>query len=364
MRNRIVASEGASTYITGICGASLLCSAFMKIMEGRAGSFAGMSIVNWIGYALMQLAFVGVVFILGALRKYDPIAVSRLRPSRNWKQYLLLPLIAIFTIMTFLPLADWFVQLVLLTGYHGSSIAMPNFDNVGVYFLALFVMAGLPAFGEELMCRGILQTGLNTRGVGFGVFMSAFLFSFMHASPLQTVHQFGLGLVLALVYILSGSLLPCIILHFLNNFITLTISAYIPEIEIAIASLGNWNYLTGTASIIVGLFGLAILLYAYYRLGENKKAPIYKVFENNVIFEDYSITVSMDGEEKKSNPFLDTMRFVGSLFTKRGWQKVSRTLSDKADVPRLGKNQPMISVWIATGFAVFYWILNLIFGYI
>jgi hypothetical protein len=58
------------------------------------------------------------------------------------------------------------------------------------------------------------------------------------------------------------------------------------------------------------------------------------------------------------------MRFVGSLFTKKGWRKVSRTLSDKMDVPALGKQQPMITVWIALGFAIFYWVLNFIFGFI
>ena len=364
MRNRIGASEGASTYITGLCGASLLGNFFVRLMSGRMGYLHGMSIIDWVTYALMQLAFVGVVFIMGAWRKYDPVAVSRLRPSTNWKQYLLLPLIAIFAIMAFLPLANWFIELLYLMGFKGSSVPMPDFGNVGIYFLALFIMAVLPAFGEELLCRGILQTGLNTRGVAFGVFMSAFLFSFMHASPLQTVHQFGLGMVLAIVYILSGSLLPCIILHFLNNFITLTITAYIPEVNNIMITLGNWNYLTGTASVIVGFFGLAILLYVYYRLGENKKSPIYKVFENNVVFEDYSITVSMDGKEKKSNPFLDTMRFIGSLFTRRGWQNISRVLTDKADVPTLGKQQPMISVWLATGFAVLYWVLNFILGFI
>jgi membrane protease YdiL (CAAX protease family) len=364
MRNRIVASEGASVYMFGLCGASLLGNFFMRILAGRVGLFYGMSIVDWVAYAIMQVAFVAVVFLMGAWRKYDPVKVARLRPSTNWKQYLLLPFIAIFAIMTFLPLADWFSQLLFLIGYKGAGATMPVFENVGVYFLALFIMAMLPAFGEELLCRGILQTGLNTRGVGFGIFMSAFFFSFMHANPLQTIHQFGLGVILAVVYILSGSLLPCILLHFLNNFITLTITAYIPEIEMAIVSLGNWNYLTGTASMIVGLFGLAILLYIYYRVGENRKAPINKVFENDVVFENYTITVSMNGAEKKSNAFLDTMRFVGSLFTKKGWRKVSRTLSDKMDVPALGKQQPMITVWIALGFAIFYWVLNFIFGFI
>ena len=348
----------------GLCGASLLGSFIIRLLAGRVGYFYGMSVADWVGYAIMQVGFIAVVFIMGAIRKYDPIKVARLRPSTNWKQYVLLPFIAIFTIMAFLPLANWFAELLTLIGYRGAGVAVPDFDNVGIYFLALFVMAILPAFGEELLCRGMLQTGLNTRSVGFGIFMSAFFFSFMHANPLQTIHQFGLGVVLAVVYILSGSLFPCILLHFLNNFITLTITAYIPEIELAIVSLGNWNYLTGTASIIVGLFGLAILLYIYYRVGENKKAPIYKVFENNVIFEDYSITVTAEGEEKKSNPFLDTMRFVGSLFTKRGWQRIARTLSDKMDVPDIGKRQSMVTVWLATGFAVLYWVLNFILGFI
>ena len=58
------------------------------------------------------------------------------------------------------------------------------------------------------------------------------------------------------------------------------------------------------------------------------------------------------------------MKFVGSLFTKKGWQKVGRVLEDKADVPAIGKKQPMVNVWIAIGFAVFYWVLNLVFGLI
>lgn len=364
MRNRILASEGASTYMLGLCGASLIGSFIIGLLEGRVGVFAGMPIEKWVGYAIPQIGFIAVVFIMGAIRKYDPIKVSRLRPSTNWKQYILLPFIAIFTIMTFLPLASWFSQLLAVMGYHGGGVDMPVFSNVGVYFFALLIMAILPAFGEELLCRGMLQTGLNTRGVWFGVFISALLFSFMHANPNQTIHQFGLGAVLAIVYILSGSLLPCILLHFLNNFITLTITAYIPEIEEAIYALGNWNYLTGIASIIVGLFGVVILLYIYYRVGENKKAPINKVFENEGVFDDYTITVTLDGQEKKSNPFLDTMRFVGSLFTKRGWRKVSYALTDKMDVPELGKKQPMITVWLAIGFAVFYWLLSFILGFV
>ncbi len=363
MRNRIIANEGGSAYIFALCGASLLGNAFSMLMSGRLGAFANMPIALWVGYAITQIAFIAVVFIMGAWRKFEPIKVARIAPSRNWKQYLLLPFIAFFTIVTFYPLSLLFMKFLNVIGYVGSTPAVPQFTSVGVYFIAVLVMAVLPACGEELLCRGIVQSGLNTRSAAFGVFISAFLFSFMHANPLQTVHQFGLGLVLAVVFILSKSLVPCVIIHFLNNFYTLT-TGYIPEIDQAIISLGNWNYLTGAVSVVVGAFALAVLLFLYHRVGENKKVPVFKVFENEGVFEDYTITVSIDGEEKKSNLFLDTMRFVGSLFTKKGWRKIGMVLEEKKDVPDIGKSQPMVSVWLAIGFAAFYWVLTFILGLI
>ncbi len=363
MRNRIIASEGASAYLFSLCGASLLGNAFSMLVGNRLGLFAGMPVASWVSYALTQVAFIVVVFIMGVWRKFDPLQVARIRPSRNWKQYLLLPFIAFFTILAFYPLHLLFLKVLGLMGYSGSSVIIPR-DNVGIYFLAMLVMAVLPAFGEELLCRGIVQSAFNTRSAPFGIFMSAFLFSFMHGNPLQTVHQFGLGIVLAIVFILSKSLVPCIIVHFLNNFYTLTVSTYIPEVDNIIYSLGNWNYLTGAVSVIVGLFGLAILLYLYNRVGESRKAPIFKVFENEGVFDEYTITVSVDGVEKKSNLFLDTMRFVGSLFTKKGWQRVKRVLENKKDVPDLGKNQPMINVWLAIALALIPWVIMFITGLI
>ena len=364
MRNRIVANEGASTYIFCLCGASLVGNLFAMLMSGRMGDFAGMSIANWVSYAIMQLAFIGVVFIMGVWRKFDPLKVARIRPSRNWKHYVLLPFIALFTILAFYPLSLLFLKFLSVIGYHGGGVAVPQFTSVGVYFLAIFVIAVLPAIGEELMCRGILCSGLSTRSVPFGILISAFLFSFMHANPLQTVHQFGLGVVSAILFILSGSLLPSIILHFLNNFYTLTITAYIPEVDMLIYRLGNWNYLTGAVSVVVGLVGLAVLLYLYHRAGQKKKAPAFKVFENSGVFEEYTIIATMDEEGKKTNIFLDTFRFVGSLFTKRGWQEVRRVLTNSADVPMIGNAQPMISVWLAIGFAAFYWVVNFVLGMI
>lgn len=359
MRNRLNANESGASYLIAVCGASLLSTVFYYILNGRAGTFAGVDTANWVNYFVMELAFVGISVVYCHVRKADFVSVVKLKPSKNPYQYLLLFPIAFCTILVFYPLALLFLQFLAVIGYPVTSVITINFTSVGVYFLALLCMAILPAIGEEIVCRGmLLGGGLNTRDVTFGIFISALLFSLMHANPMQTVHQFGLGVVLATLFILSGSIVPCMIVHFLNNFITLTVTAYIPKVDQIVADLGYWNFLTGTVSVVVGLFLLAILLYAYYRLGKGKNAE-FSLYENKVDCGDYTITVTYDAPtKKKSNFVLDCARFIRSLFTKYGWKKVYYTLYESAGVECLGKAQRMPNVWISIGFAVFYWVLN------
>lgn len=356
MRKFIGASEGASVYIFGLCGGSIL----MNIIFMFANITGKGSLLLLVPYAVTQIAFLIVIGIYSALRKIDFLAVAKVRKFINWKQWLLLPFITFATILTFLPLSMLFVKFMVVIGAKIPNIDMPAFTNAGVYFLALLVMALLPAIGEEFMMRGIVLNGLNTRGVWFGILISSFLFSFMHASVLQTVHQFGLGIVLSLVVIISGTIWPAVIIHFLNNFITITLSAYIPQVDKLILNLGNWNYLTGLVSVIVGAILLICFLYLFYRAGENKREG-YKVVSDGVVFEEFAIyaTAEEKKEDKKykfkNSLFVAMWKYFGSLFSKQGWRKTTRTLESKMDVPYYGKQQPMINVWLAIGFSAFYW---------
>ena len=283
------------------------------------------------------------------------------------RRYLLLLPVSVAAIVAFLPVSMLFQTFFGAIGYVGGiSAGQISYDNVGVFFLSLFVLGVLPALGEELLMRGNVLPGLASRGAVFGVFISALLFSLMHANPLQTGYQFCFGAVLAVLFMLSGSLVPCVAVHFLNNFFSLLMTAYIPEIDAAIASLGAYNWLTGTVSFVVGTLALVLLLYAYYRLGKPKDNGGYKVVSGGVVFEEYTITAYADGDgahgRDRMAPVKDAFRFVGSLFTKRGWQRVERELFLSCDVQYVGKQQPMFGVWIAVGLAAAYWLISLIMG--
>lgn len=358
MRRNIGVSEGSSIYLLGLCAGSILANIMLTFSTGSNSALA------WIALAINQIGFLIVVFLYCYFRKVEFVSVVPVKKSPNVKQWFLLPLISIATIILFLPITNLFVELLTVMGYSGT-VGIPKATSIGLYFLSLFVIAILPAIGEEFLFRGPVFSSYLTKGVWWAILMSGFLFSIMHASPLQTVHQFGLGVVLAIVLLISRSIWACVFIHFFNNFVVITIDTFIPEIDALIVSLGDWIYLTNFASIIVGLFLVVTLLYLFFRSGEKKK-DAYRLASDGVVYDDFTIYATVEDNKmiKKSkfenNVIVGTFKFIGSLFTKRGWSVVTRELEYKNPVPFLGKNQPMFGLWMALGFSLVYWLLNFI----
>lgn len=85
--------------------------------------------------------------------------------------------------------------------------------------MGLLLLAVLPAFAEEFLMRGVvLNAASRKRDYSYAILITAGMFSLMHGNPIQTVHQFLLGAVLAYVVLVSKSLWAGIFLHFFNNF--------------------------------------------------------------------------------------------------------------------------------------------------
>lgn len=345
----------------GICVGSLLSLFLSLALRNSSATLDGMSVYSWCGYAIMQIGFIATVFVYARVRKIDIVSVAKLKGKLNALQIVILPFIAVATILVFLPLANAWSAFLGVIGYHGPGVTMPEFSNVGYYFLALFVLAVMPAIGEEIFMRGTVFSGLATRDIWFGVLMSGLFFSLMHANPVQTVHQFGLGTVLAIVVALSGSVWAGVIIHFFNNFISLTLTAYLPQVDELYVKLGYFNWLTGAASVIVGLFSLAFLLYLFYRAGAKRK----KGLVSNVYREDgFTIVATSSVTEQKDNVFKGLARFLKSLFTKQGWKKIRYEIEESNGVEYIGKNQNLTGVWIALALVCAYWLYGFIAGLI
>ncbi len=144
-----------------------------------------------------------------------------------------------------------------------------SFFDILVEILTLCIVAPLT---EELIFRGLILERLNrTISSPKAIFWSAFLFGLFHLNPLQFPGAFIYGCIFGYLFILSGSVLPGIILHAAVNFlpvllidiIGVSINGYIPTSETLHQPV--WFNALG---IILSLFGILL----FFML-KRKKAP-------------------------------------------------------------------------------------------
>jgi membrane protease YdiL (CAAX protease family) len=91
--------------------------------------------------------------------------------------------------------------------------------SAGRLVVNLLVMAVIPAIGEEMLFRGIVQRLFTAmvKNVHLGVIITAFLFSAFHLQFLGFLPRFFLGLMLGYAFVITGSLWTSVWLHFVNN---------------------------------------------------------------------------------------------------------------------------------------------------
>ena len=96
---------------------------------------------------------------------------------------------------------------------------MLKVDTFGGLLLNLLVIALIPAVGEELTFRGVLQQGLVRRmkSPHLAIILSATIFSFIHFQFYGFLPRMFLGILLGYMFYITKSLWTSITMHFVNN---------------------------------------------------------------------------------------------------------------------------------------------------
>jgi membrane protease YdiL (CAAX protease family) len=91
--------------------------------------------------------------------------------------------------------------------------------NFGDLLINLFIMALLPAIGEELFFRGSLQKALLriSHKPWLAILISSVVFALLHGTFFKILPIFTLGLILGIVYYITRNLWYTILIHFVNN---------------------------------------------------------------------------------------------------------------------------------------------------
>jgi sodium transport system permease protein len=145
-------------------------------------------------------------------------------------------------------------------------------DDATPVWLLLLLVAITPAVCEEALFRGLIMTGFRRAGMGMAVGATAALFGLMHASIYRLAPVVFLGALFGYAVWRTGSLVPGIVGHALNNGLMVLVARYRPLEKMLGSAEGVYPpWLTvavGTALVIAGV----ALIHAVPRRDEEKPA--------------------------------------------------------------------------------------------
>ena len=126
-----------------------------------------------------------------------------------------------FVVSSLMSLLDWI-----------PNIMEQSFDILQSGWGGILAIAIVGPVLEELLFRGaITKALLQQYNPTKAILISALLFGVFHINPAQILPAFLIGILLAWTYYKTGSLIPCIFMHILNNSLSVYLSIKYPEAE-------------------------------------------------------------------------------------------------------------------------------------
>ncbi|MEE0970518.1 MAG: CPBP family intramembrane glutamic endopeptidase [Clostridia bacterium] len=156
-------------------------------------------------------------------------------------------------------------------GYGGSEYINPIHGEDII--IMMFTTVLVPAFCEELFFRGLIMTNLMPLGRNFAIISSGILFGLAHANHDQILFASIAGIALGYIYAESGSIWCGIIIHMMNNFISVTETVIVGNLKYSTALI-----ICSIIELTVLICGAASLLYLVFKLKNEKSEIINKGF--------------------------------------------------------------------------------------
>jgi membrane protease YdiL (CAAX protease family) len=139
-------------------------------------------------------------------------------------------------------------------------------NTFGIMIFNVFMLAVIPAIGEELIFRGVFQKIFYSlfKSGHLAIWITAFVFSALHFQFFGFIPRFILGLLFGYLFYWSGTLWLPVISHFVNNAV--------PVIGAYIQSKGDFGIVSWEQVIILPLITIiGIIILQYFRNKHKRK---------------------------------------------------------------------------------------------
>lgn len=233
--------------LVGNLFAGIFVAAYYLVVHGAEGlekvpmSSAAAVLSIWLGFALVALYLWQGKYLSGDSRLYAPTSVRCLGWTCVAGVTAIMLIDAVMSLLTFLP--DW----------TESTFDMLQGSWVGIFGICIF-----GPIVEELLFRGTVTKLLLSRYKPWvAIVLSGFLFGIYHMNPVQIVAASFSGFFLGWLYYRTRSLVPCIVVHILNNSLSVWGSLQFPDAELTVDIMGTTAYAI-CVGVSIPLFLLAV----------------------------------------------------------------------------------------------------------
>ena len=293
------AKSSGLTYSLSALMSNVIAFVFALILlMGGFATAEGFEKSDWYLYCSYLISPVSFGIVAWLILRWQKVSfIDEVKSQKCAPRYFIIAVFLQIGLLSLSELNALFLKFLEGFGYQDSPILLPNMDGFG-FVGVLFVIALLPAVFEEVIFRGLLLKGLRPFGTIGAALICGGLFSLYHQNPAQTIYQFCCGVAFALVAIRSGSILPTVISHFLNNALILTLNKF------GVSAFPAPVYITVLILSIISLVATMVWLLFF----EKKGVPTMKNAE----------------ERKKESKFFWIFASVGIVYCAITW--ISRLL--------------------------------------
>lgn len=272
----------AGAFVGGMVGSSLFLIVFDQGIENATPILE--NIYNYPQYRVIYTLMQGVVsifmFIIGPWLFIKLIAKKNLSSlHRKTSKFSILGIgLVLITILASMPFmsylysinrelnfGDWARE--MSESLEKASNYITDFKSIPQLLVGILVMAIVPAIGEELTFRGILQNLIfkGSKNIDLSVWLAAIIFSAIHMQFDGFFVRLLLAVSFGYIYYWTGSLWYPIIGHFLNNTLTL-VTIYLANNGVIQGDPETF----GSMGLIIGLISLASTVGLHYLIFKNR----------------------------------------------------------------------------------------------
>ena len=152
-------------------------------------------------------------------------------------------------------------------------------EGISGLLFNVFMVAVLPAVGEELLFRGVIQRIFTnmTKNYHWGIWIAAFIFSAIHIQFYGFLPRMLLGAMFGYLLIWTGTMWAPILAHFVNNTMGV-VGYYLIDKGSISKDIEQWG--TGPEQfplVLLSLASVSLLLFLIYRNSIKTKLPAQQI---------------------------------------------------------------------------------------